>query len=161
MDPRLAPLAGLLDLNTRLLKNCLEGVDDALARRRPTPDTNHLAFLTAHLADARHFLAIALGLPLDNPLAQQLEYGKTLDEIGELPPLAALLSAWEAVSAHLAREMSTVAATKLDAPSGLRFPVADQTVLGAVSFLVQHDSYHVGQMALLRRELGLKAMSYK
>jgi uncharacterized damage-inducible protein DinB len=160
MDPRLAPLAAILDLNTQLLKNCLEGVDDVLARRRPTPDTNHLAFLTAHLADARHFLASTLGLPLDNPLAH-LEYGKTLDEIGELPPLAELVSAWETISAHLARAMPALSAAKLDASSGLRFPVADQSVLGAVSFLVQHDSYHVGQMALIRRELGLKAMTYK
>ena len=51
MDPRLAPLADLLNLNTRLLRNCLDGVDDAAARHRPAAGTNHLAFLTAHLVD--------------------------------------------------------------------------------------------------------------
>lgn len=161
MDPRLAPLADLLRLNTRLLHNCLEDVDDTMARQRPTADTNHLAFLTAHVADARHFLAATLGVPLENPLSQQLEYGKTLDEIGELPPLSALVAAWDRVSAHLAERMPTITASTLDAHSGLRFPVEDRTVLGAVAFLVQHDSYHIGQMALLRRQLGRKAMSYR
>lgn len=160
MDPRLAPLADVLDLNTRLLRNCLDGVDDALARRRPTAGTNHLAFVTAHLADARHFLASSLGVPLDNPLAF-LEYGKTLDEVGELPPLAELVAAWDRISAHLAERMPQVTTAKLNADSGLRFPVRDRSVLGAVAFLVQHDSYHIGQMAFLRRQLGQNAMSYK
>jgi uncharacterized damage-inducible protein DinB len=39
-------------------------------------------------------------------------------------------------------------------------PGADGTVLGALAFLAQHESYHVGQVALLRRQLGLPAMSY-
>jgi uncharacterized damage-inducible protein DinB len=30
-----------------------------------------------------------------------------------------------------------------------------------IAFLVQHDSYHVGQMAFLRRQLGKAAMSYR
>jgi len=161
MDPRLAPLANILDLNTRLLRNCLDGVDDVVARQRPTSDTNHLAFLTAHLADARHFLASTLGVPLENPLAAQLEYGKTLDEVGDLPPLSELVAVWDRVSAHLAGQIPGIVASRLDADSGLRFPVQDRTVLGAVAFLVQHDSYHIGQMAFLRRELGLQAMSYR
>jgi uncharacterized damage-inducible protein DinB len=32
--------------------------------------------------------------------------------------------------------------------------------LGLVAFLVQHDSYHLGQVAFLRRQLGHPAMSY-
>jgi uncharacterized damage-inducible protein DinB len=161
MDPRLAPLADVLSLNTRLLHNCLDGVDDVLARQRPSRDTNHLAFLTAHLADARHFLAATLGVPLENPLASQLEYGKTLDEVGDLPPLGDLTAAWDRVSAHLADRMADLTASRLDADSGLRFPVRDRSVLGAASFLVQHDSYHIGQMAFLRRQLGLTPMSYR
>ena len=105
MDPRLVPLADILGLNTRLLRHCLDGVDDATARQRLTPDTNHLAFLTAHLADARYFLASTLGVPLENPLAAQLEYGKTLDEVGDLPPLSELVAVWDRVSAHLASQI--------------------------------------------------------
>lgn len=29
-----------------------------------------------------------------------------------------------------------------------------------LTFLAQHDSYHVGQMALVRKHLGFDAMSY-
>ena len=161
MDPRLAPLADTLHLNTRLLTNCLAGVDDALALRRITPVTNSMAFLVAHLTDARHFLADFLGAPLANPLTGVLEYGKGQDDIGELPPLADLLAAWHGISAHLVEVLPAVGAERLDAASGLRFPIEDRSLLGSVAFLVQHDSYHLGQLSLLRRAFGLPAMSYK
>lgn len=161
MDPRLAPLAHTLRLNTHLLQNCLAGVDDSTARRRVTPDTNSMAFLVAHLTDARHFLADLLGVPLANPLAAIVEYGKGQDDIGELPPLADLLAMWQRIGAHLETVLPSITSERLDAPSGPRFPIADPTTLGTVAFLVQHDSYHLGQLSLLRRALGLPAMSYK
>ena len=33
-------------------------------------------------------------------------------------------------------------------------------ILGMLVFLVQHDSYHIGQLSLLRKYAGLAAMSY-
>ena len=35
----------------------------------------------------------------------------------------------------------------------------DGTVLGELAYLVQHDSYHLGQVSLLRRQMGLPPMS--
>ena len=33
-------------------------------------------------------------------------------------------------------------------------------MLGALTFLVQHDSYHLGQLTFLRKLAGLPAMRY-
>jgi uncharacterized damage-inducible protein DinB len=38
--------------------------------------------------------------------------------------------------------------------------VSDGSVLGAVAFLAQHESYHMGQLGLLRKALGYPPMSY-
>jgi uncharacterized damage-inducible protein DinB len=40
------------------------------------------------------------------------------------------------------------------------FPLGDTTQLGMIAFLVQHDSYHLGQVAFLRRQPGRPAMGY-
>ena len=32
--------------------------------------------------------------------------------------------------------------------------------LALIAFLMQHDSYHIGQVAFLRRQLGKPAMAY-
>jgi len=41
-----------------------------------------------------------------------------------------------------------------------RFPIDDSTSLGLITFLAQHEFYHIGQLAFLRRQLGHAAMSY-
>jgi uncharacterized damage-inducible protein DinB len=160
MHPSVRPLAAVLRLNTELLLNCLAGLDDAAAIRRVTPSTNSIAFLVAHLTDSRHYIATLLGAPTENPLAGALAGGRSLDDLATLPPLAVLTAAWERISAHLAVEIERLDTPALAAATALRFPGGDGTVLGALAFLVQHDSYHLGQLALLRRQLGYPAMSY-
>ena len=160
MDPRVAPFARLLRLNAHLVRNCFVDVDDALAAARPLPAVNSMAFLLAHLVDARHTLLAVLGGAADNPLAPYLADARSLDEVRTLPPLADLLTAWSTIDEALAERLPVLAPSSMDAPSSPRVPGDDASVLGALAFLVQHDSYHLGQLALLRRTHGLPAMRY-
>lgn len=160
MHPSVAPLARILRLNTDLALNCLAGLDDAAGARRVTEGTNSIAFLLAHLTDGRHFIASLLDAPLPSPLPAALSSARSLDEVAELPPLSALIDAWQRVSAHLAVQIERLDTPALARAVTQRFPGGDGTLLGALSFLVQHDSYHLGQLALLRRQLGYPAMSY-
>jgi uncharacterized damage-inducible protein DinB len=159
MHPAVAPLATVLRLNTELLLNCLDGLDDATAIRRVTASTNSMAFLVAHVTDTRHYSASLMGAPAENPLGF-LANARCLDDIAELPSVSFLLAAWERISAHLAVEIERLDTPRLLATVTERFPGGDGTLLGALAFLVQHDTYHLGQLALLRRQLGHPAMSY-
>jgi uncharacterized damage-inducible protein DinB len=161
MEPPLAPLAAILDLNTDLLLNTLDGLRDGDARTRLPGGGNSLAFLAAHLTDTRHFLADRLGHPLANPVAPYLADARTIDDITAWPSLEELRAAWCAVSAHLQSVLAGMRAADLNQANADRFPLADGTQLGMIAFLVQHDSYHLGQMAFLRRQLGKTAMSYR
>jgi uncharacterized damage-inducible protein DinB len=161
MEAAAEPLHATLRLNTALLLNCLDDLDDAQATRRVTPDTNSIVFLVAHLIDARHFLAKLAGAPLEpNPVAAVLGDARGIDDVGELPPLAELRPAWRAIGEHLAAVVAGLSTAQLATPIAQRFPEADGTVRGAIGFLLQHDSYHLGQVALLRRQMGLPGMRY-
>jgi uncharacterized damage-inducible protein DinB len=160
MEAAVAPLARLYQLNTDLLLNCLDGLTDAEARRRLEAGGNSIAFLASHLTDSRHFLVNRLGQPLSNPLARYLADVRSIDDITEWPPLEEIRSAWLAISAHLQQVLSGLSAADLAEANVHRFPLEDTTRLGLVSFLVQHDSYHLGQVAFLRRQLGKPPMSY-
>jgi uncharacterized damage-inducible protein DinB len=118
-------------------------------------------FLAAHLTDTRHFLAERVGHPLANPVASYLADARSIDDIAAWPSLAELRGAWCAVSAHVQSALGGMSAADLAQANADRFPLADGTRLGMIAFLVQHDSYHVGQMAFLRRQLGKTAMSYR
>ncbi len=159
MEPALAPIAEIYSLNTDLVLNSISGVSEAHAAERPLPGTNSLAFLLAHAIDARYFVARLLGRPGANPLAEIKATGS--DDAGELPPLSELRRFWLEASAHLETTLEGLSTADLAATSEQKFPVGDPTVLGAAAFLAQHESYHVGQMALLRKGLGYPAMQYK
>ena len=168
-DPRVLPLASCFRLNGRLFENCFRGADDEAALRRPgTTDNstanhsaagNNMAFLGAHLVDARRYLANLLGPEVDNPFPELAE-GESIDDFDELPSVERILAAWRDMGATVLDRLEAVPADHLDRESEQQFPVDDPTLLGGVAFLVQHESYHVGQLAYLRRLVGLGAMTY-
>jgi uncharacterized damage-inducible protein DinB len=158
MHLSVVPLAAILRTNTELLLNCLDGLDDARARQRVTPSSNSIAFLVAHMVQCRHAVAAALGAPLPDPMGRYLDAPRSLDDIAVLPSLTELRDAWERISAHLAVEVERADTPRLRSP-GRRVPGGDGTVLGEVAYLVQHDAYHLGQVSLLRRQVGLPPMS--
>jgi uncharacterized damage-inducible protein DinB len=160
MEAVVAPLAGILELNTDLLLNCLKDVSDAEARQRLAAGGNSLLFLAAHLTDSRHFLAARLDRPLHNPVAPFLEKARGIADVTAWPPVADVRAAWQAVSAHLLAALDALTAGELATPDAHRFPVSDTSRLGMIAFLAQHDSYHIGQLAFLRRQLGRPPMAY-
>ena len=160
MDPRVAPLAEILRLNTRLFRNCLDGLTEEQACARPSAATNSASFVAAHLADSRFFLLKVLGAEQPSPLARYLGGARSIDDLRQSPPLAEIQAAWTTASHALRDRVEAMTAVDLDAPLTVRFPVPEQTVRATLAFLVQHDSYHIGQLALLRKHAGLPAMSY-
>jgi uncharacterized damage-inducible protein DinB len=160
MNPAVAPLAAILDLNTDLLLNCLDGLSEAETLHRLQGGGNSLAFLIAHLTDTRHFLATRLKRPLPNPLTPLLADARSIDDIRGWPPIDELRAAWRAISDHLATALPSLTAEELSVPNVHRFPMPDSTRLSLIVFLAQHDSYHVGQAAFLRRQIGKPAMTY-
>lgn len=160
MNAMIAPLHAILEMNTRLLVNCLREVDEATARRRLQGRSNNMAFLAAHLLDARVFLATYLGLEMESPLPPEMQEARGIDDVSEFPTLDSIRGTWSEVWEALDARMRTVTEEELLAWSPRTFPIPDPTVRGGVAFLTQHDSYHLGQLALLRRTFGYEAMEY-
>jgi uncharacterized damage-inducible protein DinB len=159
MVEAIAPLHEMAKLNTRLFLNCLDGVDDAMARKRPNADTNSIGFLACHILHARYYLASYVGLESVNPFHELFDSARDVNDL-EVPPLDELRSAWSELSAQLIDSLPGVSEAELGRDSGQEFPVDDGTVRGAVAFLVQHESFHIGQLALLRKYFGLEGMAY-
>jgi uncharacterized damage-inducible protein DinB len=161
MESRPQAMPGeILALNTDLFRSVLRDVPESLAAER-IGGANPPAFLAAHLLDARCYLSGLLGAPVENPIGDALRDARSADEVDALPSLAAVLAEWDRVSPHLEAALAAATAAQLDGPSPQRFPVRDATLGAGVAFLLQHESYHLGQLALLRRQLGLPAMTYE
>ena len=127
MEPQVAPLAAILDLNTDLLMNCLDGLSDEEAWQCLAGGGNSIAFLAAHLTDTRHYLAKRLDVPRVNPLARYLANASSIEEIREWPTLEEIRQAWLTISAHLQQVLAGLTAEEAGRPDPHRFPIEDGT----------------------------------
>lgn len=152
-----SPLAAL---HTRLFLNCLERMDDEAASLRVGGHTNSAAFVAAHLVDSRAWTARMLGVDIPPPFGGAVAYGSSMEAVQSMPTLAESTEEWLAVSALLEVRMQALTAADLAADAGLRFPIEDGSLAGALAFLLHHEAYHIGQLSLLRRAAGLPAMEY-
>lgn len=153
-------LASLIRLNTRLFLNCLDGVSHSHAIERPNGRTNSLAFLGCHLVDSRHILAAQLGIEQLNPFADRLRAIERIEQMESFPSIVEITAAWRSLAPLLADCVEGLSPSELRVPSRARFPVDDPSVAGMVAFLIQHEAYHIGQMALIRKFFGYPAMKY-
>ena len=164
MDARLTPLFATLRLQTQLYLNCLEGVGAEQAVRRPASHLNHISFVALHLLDSRHVLAELLREVTRNPYRALLEDARGIDDVRWFPTLDQLRTEWASVSQVVTVRFGRISAAELDRARPADFPVVrigQDRVLDAIAFLLHHEGYHVGQMALIRRMIGLPAMSYR
>lgn len=151
----------ILTLNTRLFRNCLTGTDDRTIRQRITGNTNSLHFLGCHLVEERFFISTLAGVEAPSPFPE-LASVRTIDQMPEPgPSLHEIVESWDYISSVLPERLVAVEEEKLMSKSQVSFPTSSSSLLGGLTFLMQHESYHIGQMALIRKALGFDAMSYK
>lgn len=160
MNDRIVALNEQLDLNTRLFLTSLEGVGDDVARRRPGESSNNMMFIALHVLDARSFLARYVGLDFQHPFTE-LEDVRSVDEMeGRYPELEEVRGVWRELSGRLAARFVDLTDEDLLARSEQEFPVDDETMLGGIAFLLGHESFHIGQLAFLRKHFGLGPIAY-
>lgn len=160
MDPRVASLAAIVRLNGRLFHHCLDGLSDEAAQEQPSPQVNNAAFVAAHLVDSRHYMLALLGDTRPNPLPAPEGGFNDIAKVTQYPTVAALRAAWDAAGQALEARLAAAGPAQLDAPEGEGWPIEEHTRYGVLTFMVQHESHHVGQLGLLRKVAGLPAMAY-
>ncbi len=160
MNKFTAPHKITIELNTRLIRNCFDGVDDELANKRVNEITNPMAFISLHALEARYFLTKLLGTKVKNPYHELTKDAKTCDDLEMMPPVDEMIGYWEEAGKILLDTLENIEESKLREKVRFKFPIEDDTKFGTLTFMVQHETYHIGQLAILRRALGLPAMKY-
>lgn len=161
MKEEIRVLTNILKLNTKLCKNCFEGIDEEAALKRINSSSNSMNFILLHMLDARYYIAKFAGVHCTSPYKEKLKDIKNINDYKDPIKTGELLEYWNEISGLLHDALINCDEEELSKESRLKFPVDDKTKLGGITFFVQHDSYHLGQLALLRKELGFNAMSYE
>ena len=154
MNPRLTSVAHILRINTRIYHMTLDGLTDEQVRTRPAAGGNCALWIAGHATAARTLVARLCGEAYGFPLAEAFERGRKVTDPSALPPLVEITPHWNAVSKQILDRFEQLADADLDAEVEGEYPIEQPGLLGALSFLTMHDSYHLGQLGFLRTALG-------
>ncbi len=160
MHPSIQPLYTQFILDTRLFLNTLADIDDKTSKICPTEQGNHMLFVACHALDARYYIARLLGIDTPCPFQEMFDQARNIHDMKTYPLLDELKADWQKIADEMAERLINVDESILKEKSELSLPIEDQTKLGELAFFLAHESYHIGQLGLLRRQVGLEAMTY-
>jgi hypothetical protein len=161
METALYPLALQLRAGTLQFRDAIGDLHQDQALTRVNGVTNHAAYIALHLLDARCFLVRLLGGECSHGFEAATEGARSVEDIEPYPSVREILDSWDRVTERLMRDLEKADEGVLASGPPFRFPVEDQTVLGAVAFLAHHEGYHLGQLGLIRRALGLGPLPFR
>jgi len=154
----LQQIALIYKLNNGVVARTLDGLSDEEVWQSPPGGGNPIGWILGHLAEYRTAMLAILGSPLQTEWQARLFMrGSVRGDRSIYPPRASIESAWKATHGAMRDAFAAATPEQLSAPSTLDMPgvrtLADQIAFGAF-----HESYHVGQMGYLRRQLGHTAV---
>mgnify|MGYP000990318899 CR=1 FL=1 len=154
-----APLAMIFGANSGLLVRAFEGVDDDQLWHRPSQQNNPILWIAGHMVATRAQMLHLLGAPYDTGWGTVFARGSVLGEESTYPSRADVLRVHADLAPRVQTTLLAMAAGDLakEATAGPK-PGGVRTVGDQLGFFALHDSYHLGQVAYIRKALGLSGL---
>lgn len=146
-------IAGIFKTNTGLFKKTTDGVPREKLWARPGDDSNPMLWIAGHLVVHRAKVLRLLGEEWSAPWEALFARGAKLADAGQYPVMEEIVKAWDDVSGRLAPSLTAASDEALGVPVSKGITL-DGKISGQIAFLALHETYHVGQMAYLRKWLG-------
>ena len=144
---------------TRTFLANLEGISDEEAFIQPQGGGHCMNWVAGHIVQHRALTLQLLGCPFHFPFNKYTRYNRGTDPIlkdgPKVVPLSEMREDWSATGKDLLANLESVKVETLAKPAPYS-PLGDdeETVGSLVAGLLFHESYHIGQVGLLRRLLG-------
>jgi len=155
-------------LHTRLFNNVLEDIEDNKGLERVSEEVNHLQWIAGHLTNSRYNFAPMLGINASFPYKDLYTDGtkpppnnRAIDASIKYPSLTEIKKYWNDLGNAFAEKTAAMKDEQINSGIPFAVPIGGNTVLDLLAFLASHESYHIGQMSIIRKHLGKGAMSYK
>src|SRR3546814_168985 len=149
-------------MHSQLFNNMLADIREEDTQKRIEDRTNHFTWMVGNLVNCRYWLAEVLGLSETDPNEHLFKDAKALDMTLDYPTLAALKEQWHGISPLLYQKLITVDEPELNQAYafGMGAPYVEENKRNMVGMFLDHESYLVGQLGLMRKVLGYEGVRY-
>ena len=152
-NPVTAPLAMIFANNDGLISKAIAGLTEEELWHRASDQTNPIFWMLGHVVHTRGALLRIVGEDYRTGWGDIFQRGASLRERTAYPAFAEIERVRADIGRRIPERLALLTDDQLAQPSNGRFPGA-KTFADQIAFLALHDSYHVGQMAFVRKLLG-------
>ncbi|UCF77989.1 MAG: DinB family protein [Candidatus Eiseniibacteriota bacterium] len=152
-------LSHVFDWNSKVTRQLLEGFAEGFFSKR-FEGANSAHWLIGHLAVSRREICDFLNIETD-PIGwrEPFDMGSSPEVPDDCPPPVELLDDFLAIGQRICAKIQSMSADDCERPMRLIVGNEERTVLHNLHFMYWHESYHVGQIGMIRRMLGLERMA--
>ena len=150
----MAPLALIFAVNDGMMTRAVQGLSLDELWHRPSDRSNPMFWLLGHVVHTRGSALRLLGDSYTTGWGEIFRRGAVLATRDSYPTLEEIQRARDVIAPRLQARLAAATDDVLSGPAAVSPTPAIKTVGDLIAFLAFHDSYHVGQLAFLRKLLG-------
>ena len=157
MNEKIKSVVSALEFNNMMFNNVTQDITDEQAGIVLDGCTNTFNWIVGHIVGSRNYIASLAGAKEDfgHP---EYSGGKdhSYDPEKTYLKLSVLMEKWNEQTMVMMNHLSKLTDEDLDAEAPMWFPNEENTIANAIGFMQMHESYHIGQLSLYRKSLGLE-----
>lgn len=158
MNPLLVGIVGLLKAGNYLLNKGVADLDMEQYYEQIGERSNPIVWIAGHMTNSRYNALKMLRVEAEFSWQETFKRGSRYHPDRDYPTVEELLEAWQSGSEVLIEKVSQLEEAELSRKLPAKFPHGDNTVMGMLSFIVFHESHHMGQISYIRRCIGLEGL---
>jgi uncharacterized damage-inducible protein DinB len=153
-----APISMIFSFNDNFVLQALDGLTHEELWRAPTNHNNSMLWVAGHLVQTRATVLQMLGESIDTGWGSLFDRGAKIGDVKEYPSGPEVARVMREVSPRLCALLASLTDEQLARPASLPIPGL-KTLADELAFFALHDSYHMGQLAYIRKGLGYSGLA--
>lgn len=146
-------------LQTDWFVNALKDISDDESNIRSAAYANTMKWIAGHLLSCRMtVIEILTGANPDRNYQVLFGKGTMWKEDNNYPTIEHITQVWIKTADELYLQIKKVENDAWQAPAPFRTSIPNDTIAGLIAYFSMHESFHLGQLSLLRKSLEKPAM---
>jgi uncharacterized damage-inducible protein DinB len=152
------PITVTFSFNEPFVEQALDGLSHEELWRAPTSHNNPILWVAGHVVQTRTTVLQMIGQSVDTGWGTLFDRGAKIGDRSQYPSATEVARVMCEVSPKLRGALAAITEAELMRPASLPIPGIN-TLMDELAFFALHESYHVGQLAYIRKSLGYPGLA--
>jgi hypothetical protein len=140
------------ELHTKWFLNELFNMTDEQSNMQAADNLNPTKWVAGHILNTRMtLLSLLTGTAMVQDFNKMFGKGASNTIDPSFPTIDKIKLKWCMVSSQLKECLKKISSEELMSPAPFQTAIPDRTLIGLITFMASHESYHIGQLSILKK----------